>query len=319
MLSRYRALARDALDRYGLRQPQFSLVKFGENITWRVRTADSNQFLLRVHRPVYHSAAETGSELAWLRELRRSTGMAVPEPVETATGEPIALAGAEDPHVCTLLRWMPGRHHWRAPLPGHLRALGRTMAQLHAHTLSWRRPRELPRPTWDWNGLLSPHNVWSRSEFDLPGLFAEEDRPAVREALGRIRATMRELDTLKDSHALIHADLHFGNVVFASGQACPIDFDDCGYGYLTYDLATTLIPFRETPDWERVRSAVLEGYTEVREFPAKQLERLPEFLAARRLTMAIWLSSRGPLIPRLPRDLGPYLARTAELCRRLAD
>ncbi|MBI2944465.1 MAG: phosphotransferase, partial [Candidatus Wallbacteria bacterium] len=126
-------------------------------------------------------------------------------------------------------------------------------------------------------------------------------------------------DGIDGARALIHADLHFGNVVFSANRAAPIDFDDAGFGYLMYDVATSLIPYVESPRWPELRDSLLTGYADVRPLPEQQLAVLPEFLAARNLTMAVWLTLRQPLIHRLPRDLGPFLARTAGLCRQIAD
>ena len=43
---------------------------------------------------------------------------------------------------------------------------------------------------------------------------------------------------------MIHADLHFGNLVWNQSQGTPIDFDDCGYGSKLYDAAVFLLSSR---------------------------------------------------------------------------
>ncbi len=39
----------------------------------------------------------------------------------------------------------------------------------------------------------------------------------------------------------IHAALHFGNIVMVKGVIGTIDFDDCGFGFLPYDLVIPLV------------------------------------------------------------------------------
>ena len=41
------------------------------------------------------------------------------------------------------------------------------------------------------------------------------------------------------NHLLYHVpDLHLANVIVQAANAYPIDFDDCGFGYLAYDAAS---------------------------------------------------------------------------------
>jgi hypothetical protein len=68
-LLRWRVAARQALERFDVDATSFSLVKCGENITYRVRRRGGDDLLLRIHRPVYHSAEEIGSELDWVVAL----------------------------------------------------------------------------------------------------------------------------------------------------------------------------------------------------------------------------------------------------------
>lgn len=305
---------------FGLGGARLSLIKVGENVTYRASAGRGTAMLLRLHRPIYHEPDEVRSELQWLEALACTTDLQVPRPIRSPHGELLVLrplAGGQ-PHVCTLLQWVPGRQHHGPPKPRHLRALGQTTAMLHRHALDWRPPAGFRRKKLDWKGLLGRHSNWGRLPVELPELFSAADRRVVRDALSRIESAMSGLDRIDGARALIHADLHFGNVVFTANRAAPIDFDDAGFGYLMYDVATSLTPYVESPRWPELRDALLAGYADVRPLPEPQLAVLPEFLAARNLTMAVWLTLRQPLIHRLPRDLGPFLARTAGLCRQIA-
>lgn len=63
-------------------------------------------------------------------------------------------------------------------------------------------------------------------------------------AQGTKRAAMDMLGERSATFGLIHADLHLDNVLFAGGEARPIDFDDCGLGHWLYDIAVTLWLYR---------------------------------------------------------------------------
>jgi Ser/Thr protein kinase RdoA (MazF antagonist) len=313
-------MALAAAERFGVRAASLSLVNCGENITYRVRSATQAQWLLRLHRPVYHNAAEVSSELAWLRALRATGMLPVPEPVQAPSGDwvlSVAPAGGGPAHVCTLLRWLEGRHRWGTSRPSQFRALGRTMARLHLHSRAWQPPAGFTRPALGWKGLLGPDSNWGSLPAGLPSLFEPSDRLVVKGALRRIGAAMDSLDREGAGRTLIHADLHLGNVIFAGGQACPIDFDDCGDGYLGYDLATTLSPFQGRADWPAVRDTLLAGYSDVAPLPGSQMSYLPEFLTTRSLTMTLWLAMRSRWIPRLGQVLTSHLPRAVQRCREL--
>jgi Ser/Thr protein kinase RdoA (MazF antagonist) len=70
-----------------------------------------------------------------------------------------------------------------------------------------------------------------------------------------------------DQFTLIHADLHLDNALFHRGEVQVIDFDDCGHGYLVYDLAVALWELRHRPDYQAFQDAMLAGYGSVRPLP----------------------------------------------------
>ena len=103
-VARLRHLAVQALGAYPLVAPELRFVAHGENTTFRVdamAVGGRDRFLLRVHRPARHgqrldSAAAVGSELDWLTALRADTGLSVPEPFRTVSGELTTAAASPD-------------------------------------------------------------------------------------------------------------------------------------------------------------------------------------------------------------------------------
>lgn len=322
-VSRLRSAAEEALRQFGLEGRPFRLLNHGENATFRVRGrggGGGGDRVLRIHRPSYHSTEEIRSELAWMRALSSEMGGALPNPVPARDGA--LLVEVDSPRlperrVCSLVTWLQGRHRLKATHEADFRGVGELMARLHRHALKWAPPHWFRRPTWDWKGLLQEGGNWGKMKGRLIQLFSAEDQPVVREALALIRDSLGSLSRRPGSHTLIHADLHFGNILFRGDEAMALDFDDCGQGPLVYDAAVVLTPFVGSRHFPAYRDALLDGYTEIRLFPRKDLLHLPEMVLARRLTMAIWLSVQSELNPRFRCDLRPYLEKAAGLCRRI--
>jgi Ser/Thr protein kinase RdoA (MazF antagonist) len=98
---------------------------------------------------------------------------------------------------------------------------------------------------------------------------------------------------------LIHADLHFGNLLWVANQVAVIDFDDCGLGFHVYDLAVSinafeyLLPHGKSADLSRMKSALIETYAKERGWNKEDEAILPYFVTARRLLLLGWLNSRS--------------------------
>ena len=80
---RLRALAREALLRWGVHDCEPEIVKYRENAVFRVVAADGRDAVLRVHRHGYHSDAGLRSELAWIDALD-AEGVDVPAVIPSA-------------------------------------------------------------------------------------------------------------------------------------------------------------------------------------------------------------------------------------------
>ncbi|MEM6392626.1 MAG: phosphotransferase [Planctomycetota bacterium] len=304
---RLRGLAGPVLRAFGLPElgngSSLRLIHHWQNTTFVVevaperrpwRLADAwvpGRYLLRVSRPVERTLGHVSAEVAWLTALRRETELVVPEPVPTVSGEPALLfgegAGVSGARVWSLMRWVPGRMVSKAGRrPVHLERVGRAMAVLHEHAAGWGAAVGLDRPPWGPSGLMGRDaslgiepDVWD----DLPA-----DELALHQRCEeRLLELWDGLGQGLEVYGLLHADLHLNNVVFAGGEARPIDFDDCGCGHHAYDLACTLLGFEREPWWE----AFVEGYRSVRELPEATLSAVDVYLAARMSTLLLWFRS----------------------------
>ena len=123
-----------------------------------------------------------------------------------------------------------------------------------------------------------------------------------------------------DKQGLIHADLHFGNVLLSEGRMAAIDFDDCGLGFLAYDLAVPLMSVearlskKPRGEFLSFRAALIEGYVRESTWDDDDEKILDSLMDARQLAMLGWLNSRSDN-PRLRKVFTTAAARAIERFR----
>ncbi len=309
-------MARAALAQYDGTFAALESIKYRENAIFSVQRADGRRFALRIHRPNYHSDAALASELAWMRALSAS-GLPVPEVELNSCGEAITLASAPGvPEVrrTDLLAWVEGTPLMRLEAWGELprsrrlelyRAIGALTAGLHNQAERWTLPAGFERHDWFTDALIGETPLWGRF-WHLPGL-----TPAQRSLLEEVRlAAARVLAGYPRSpgnSGLIHADLIADNLMIDGESIRPIDFDDAGFGWHMFDIATTLYFVAEDPDFAALRDALLQGYTSLRLLARAETDALPLFLMLRGTTYLGWVGSRSETAT--ARELAPDLIR----------
>ncbi len=129
-------------------------VAHGENTTFR-HESTAGRYLVRVHRTQRHgrdvdSVAAIDSEIAWLRAIRATTDLAVPESLLARDGAAtVTVSAAGETRVCSALRWMDGRMHEGSARPVHLRRLGEAAGVLHDQADAWTPAPDFVRIRWD--------------------------------------------------------------------------------------------------------------------------------------------------------------------------
>jgi Ser/Thr protein kinase RdoA (MazF antagonist) len=282
------AVVEKALTLWGLTDSTYSLVAARENAVFRV-DANDQSFALRVHRKGYRSNAELWSELVWMAAAK-SGGLDVPDPVPSLSG-----AFLHEIHGVQVdaLTWLPG-----APLQDLIGSysptkraevfyrLGRQMAQLHQICDAWEIPAGFARPAWDRKGLLGAQPLWGRF-WENPEL-TDQDRQLFNLFRDLADKAMRQYASDGD-YGLIHADLVSQNILIGQNRLYLIDFDDGGYGFRLFELATALLRFIDDADYASLRSSLLHGYSSARTLNTNALDL---FLAIRAVTYVGWNISR---------------------------
>jgi len=129
----------------------------------------------------------------------------------------------------------------------------------HAHLFRWLAATDgFTRPVWDWDAQLGG-SLFDCSIEELVRYPASQVQGPFETVSQQAKRVMESLGKAPDAFGLIHADLVPENVLFKAGDAYPIDFEDCGYGYWMDDIAVALCPWVWGEDWERMRDAFREG------------------------------------------------------------
>ena len=290
-------VASRALSRWGMADASAMLVAERENRVYRVDRPGGKRAALRLHRRNFRSDAELLSELQWMEVLAEG-GLAVPSPISSNRGN---LHETVDGYQVDMLSWLDG-----APLTPPVGAetfcaLGRAMARMHDLSDAWTPPSGFSRWSWDGDGLLGEAPVWGRF-WENPALSTGQ-AAVLGEARARARTLLAAVGDSLD-FGLIHADLVRENVLLGGGRIGFIDFDDGGFGFRLFELATTLLANGGEADYPILEKALIDGYKSVRDLDVTHL-RL--FLMLRALTYVGWI------VPRLDEPGGE--AR----CRRFID
>ena len=286
------ALVADALALWGLQGAEWTFVAGRENQVYRVTAGDAT-YALRIKRPGYRDEEELQSELAWLEEMGRA-GLNVPSPLVSRNGRHLEKLGEG---FADVVGWLSGTPMGKSRVPldlpdrlGVFSALGAEMARLHMACDAWQPPAGFRRCVWDIDGLLGETPVWGRF-WDNPTL-----DPAVRDLFRTFRHVARAmLSQSRLDYGLIHADLVRENVLLDGPAIRLIDFDDGGYGFRQFDLATVLLKSLGEADYPALKAALLEGYLGQRPLDTAQVEL---FIALRAATYVGWI------VPRMTEDGG---------------
>ncbi len=86
-----------------------------------------------------------------------------------------------------------------------------------------------------------------------------------------------------------------------------LDFDDAGFGWHLFEIATSLYFHIGQPYYATLRDATIAGYRTERQLTEEQLALLPMFLAARGFTYLGWVHTRQET--ETARELTPMLVQ----------
>ena len=312
-----RRLAQTALAQWDLDVVAIDPIKVRENAVFRI-TTKGDHAVLRVHRHGYHSDAALHSEFMWMRALE-SAGIPVPQVMLSRNGREFEFAevpGLEGPRQVDVIRWIEGRQLGSVgtSLDIHegvneeqYRTIGALMARMHNHSSAWQIPEGFVRHCWDAAGLVGEEPLWGRF-WELDAL-DESQRRLMIAARTAVARELADFGSGPDRYGLIHADLVPENVLVNGEDLRIIDFDDAGWGWFLFDIATSLYFLTGDAIYPAARAALIEGYRSERPLPDVMLDHLGTFMAARATTYLGWVHTRQGT--ETARDLTPFLVERA--------
>mgnify|MGYP001489250332 CR=1 FL=1 len=300
----YEDAARQALKAFPVDAADMRFVHVSENVTFRVDEHGTGRcFVLRLHRPDYHTQAVLESEHLWTRALD-AAGLLVPRPVAARNGQdyvrvPVAATGEK--RWAGLADWVPGEvlhdllqaNADPVARAGYYGELGGILAAAHAQASAWPIPAGFVRHHLDEDGLMGERPFWG--PFWEHAVLTPGERDLLLTTRDRIRQTLVRYGKPNRTYSVIHADLQPRNVVVSDGRMAMIDFDDCAFGWHQYDLAVALFSVEGDADAGRLRDALVAGYRAVRDLDDADLALLPMFILIRGMAVIGWMHERPEL------------------------
>ena len=283
-------LFKKSISFWNLKNDEFELLAHRENITYKVYDLKGSPFVLRFHRKNYSDFDEIESELLWLKNLI-DFGMNVPEPILSINNR--LIEKIQDQFI-TLLEWQNGlplsiidktkNNTFRSLVYSNL---GEALAELHLLSDKWVKPQNFNKRNWDINGLLGNIPIWDKF-WKNPELTKDQSNK-----LFNLKKKYYSLFIKKENdldYGLIHADAVRDNVLVEnSGKVSLIDFDDSGYGFRLFDIATILLHYINEKDFLNIKKNIIDGYLKKRDLDFKYLNH---FILFRSFTYIGWNISR---------------------------
>jgi len=301
-LAAIQLLAEKVISHWDIQPAKMNLIKHRENTVFKITAQSGEHFALRIHRHAYHTNEELRSELIWMAALIEQ-GVRTPNVIKTQQGKLFTRAsfeGVKGERQCSLLEWVEGKefHHLgrvekgvQAELEIRYEDLGVLAGKLHNQSEQWKSPETFTRQSWDEKGLLGESPLWGR--FWEHPLLSREQIDLFLKARLVLQLLLKDLGKSKENYGLIHADFLPENILVNNGELQLIDFDDSGYGWHLFEMATSLFPQADQPFFDELIEAYVSGYRSQRPFSDEQLKLLPAFIMIRAFTYLGWLMTRS--------------------------
>jgi Ser/Thr protein kinase RdoA (MazF antagonist) len=293
-----------ALQSFPVDASDLTLISLAENVTFRVRDRrDGGAYVLRLHRPGYHTLDELVSERSWIRALAEA-GIDVPGSVSARDGRdyvPVTIPATGEQRYAGMVRWTEGRllsdvlaeTTDQGVVGNYFAQLGALTASMHNQAGAWRPPPGFTRHALDHDGLMGDAPHWGPF-WEHRSLSAGE-RSLLLDVRGRMRERLAQLSRAPSVYSLIHADMHPGNILVDGDRLTVIDFDDAGFGWHHYDIAVVLTYWQTRSNAAEIERAFLDGYRAIRPLPDDAPALIPMFRLVRWMASIGWFHERPEL------------------------
>ena len=299
-----------------------SMLKVSENITFRVTDGDK-KYALRLCRPAYHTRSELEAEMVWISDVANETDVKVASPVKNREGDYVTtIALGQQKFHCCLFPFLEGTVARElafgsdGTIGDAIAQVGEITAQLHRQVQ--RHPSYLKLNRFEWNLdslVFHAADRWGswRNYHELTPetseLFARAEEICVKRLTAYGQAP--------DRYNLVHTDLSLNNIIIGRDGTCQvIDFDDCGKGWLLYDLSSSLLEFEDNlPD---MQERWAEGYEKYRHLTEADRREMLTFHVLRRIVRLGWIETHidSDTVQKIP---ATYYPCTIRLCEKFLE
>ena len=294
------SVAQASLDNWPIEVSSVELISVSENVVFRVIDIHERPYVLRVHRPGYHTLDELKAEHIFTEALHEAD-IQVPRPVQTRAGDAYVTMplpnDAETRHI-GMYHWVEGRilseylkekDHDPALVKLWYGRAGALMARMHRVAETFSPPASFTRHALDADGMMGEAPFWGRF-WDNAQLSSTEAR-YLEGLRNKILSILQSLPTDSTTYGMIHADLHSNNFLINGDKLHVIDFDDSAFGWYQFDIAVALaspVHDEKAIDWD----VMFEAYQKERPVPDTFFDNVPLFKLVRTLNSIGWVMDR---------------------------
>ncbi|WP_246303146.1 phosphotransferase enzyme family protein [Paenibacillus plantarum] len=269
VLMQYKQAALNAIQNYDVNWELIRFNQLSDTCTFVLETSKNESFLLRIHSEM--SNEEINSELLLLEALHEKIDFVIPKAILNRYGSRTIEIQLENGFRCnaSLMSWVEGEHSKGGLTDDQIYREGVLLAKLHQASQDFELTTNFKRPTW---GEHSFRQAITRLTRYYNRFLSETEYNLYVSAAEQISSWIVMLHKDRNSHGLIHGDLHQGNIVFHNGEPRPIDFGRCGFGYFLYDIAHTILGL-----YPAQRELVIKGYESIRKLEGNWYTALEGF------------------------------------------
>jgi Ser/Thr protein kinase RdoA (MazF antagonist) len=314
--ARLEAAGHEALANWDISGASLALIKHRENAVFKLEK-DEFRAALRLHRHGYHSDDELRSELQWMQALSGS-GVRVPNVIPAKSGDLFIRHsgdGLPGELQIDLFEWIEGEQLGSVEegvadpdeVAATYNAIGELAARVHNQATTWELPKGFTRHAWDAEGLAGDNPFWG--QFWKLAAASKSETELLERGRDRVFADLSRLSKSPNNYSMIHADFAPENVMVDVDGVRLIDFDDAGFGWHLFELATSLYFIHGEPYFDQAKESLIEGYRKHRSLTDEDLELLPLHFLARGFTYIGWVHTRHET--ETARELTPMLLASA--------
>jgi Ser/Thr protein kinase RdoA (MazF antagonist) len=229
---------------------------------------EHQRYVLRISHADWRSGNDIQFEMELLYFLRQKS-IPVAAPLQTQSGDlSVTIDAPEGKRFATLHPYAPGKIALGDMNQEQSRILGKTLAQLHKASLSFHT--DTPR-----QALTLDYLIDQSLAVVIPAMHHVGQIEYLQATADHLHQVLQDLPQTAPYWVICWGDPHSGNVHFTPNQVPTLfDFDQCGYGWRSFDVAKFLQMALCSGMRYSVRDAFVEGYQQVQPLSDRELAAL---------------------------------------------